>query len=988
MGNHALPARGSTAPPRGAAVPAASIGQLPIARVHAALESRPDGLTAAEAQERQSRFGPNALAHVAGRPLLLRLASNFTHVMALLLWVAGLVGFVAGMPELGLAIWMVNVINGVFSFWQEYRAEKAIEALTRLLPVQARVVRDGIEQRIDAEAIVPGDVLLLAAGDRVPADARLVEEAELRLDQSTLTGESDAVRKTADPVAAADVAETDLRDIAFAGTTVAAGTGRAVVFAIGSATNFGRIAWLTQSVLEELSPLQKELAQTTRIVTVLALAIGSVFFALSVLFAHIGPAQSFIFAIGMVVAFVPEGLLPVVTLSLAMATQRMARRNALVKRLSAVETLGCTTVICTDKTGTLTRNEMTVRRIWMADARFTVSGAGYASEGRIEPEEGARAGAPGRGAADHDIDGHARSALHELLRAAALCNDARLVPPDAGASDGQWTALGDPTEAALLVAARKGGLDDEAEARAQPRLRELPFDSRRKRMSTLNAAGRSALASAPGRHPAPASAARPAIVAYVKGAPVEILARCSRILTAGTECVIDEAARDAARTANDAYARSGLRVLAVARRELADMPAEPAPELVETDLTLLGLVAMHDPPRPEVAAAVDTCRRAGIRVVMITGDYGLTAESIARRIGIIGSESARLVTGTELDAMSDEALREILANEVVFARASPEHKLRIVATLQGIGHIVAVTGDGVNDAPALRKADIGVAMGLAGTDVAKEAADMILTDDNFASIVNAVEEGRGVYAAIKKFAGYIFTSNTPEAWPFILFAFSGGRIPIALPIMQVLAIDLGTDMAPALALGAEPPEPGTMDRPPRSQRDHVITRGLLIRSLLYLGTIQSIAAMAAFYLYFWTNGYAEQWLDLPSSGPVYQAATAMTLAAVVMTQVGNLFAHRTERISVFALGRRGFFGNRLIWLGIGTELVLILALVYLPVGNAVFGTAPFAPAYWLFLVALVPALLVADELRKAVLRRRGPVAASASNGGRVRPAAA
>ena len=703
----------------------------------------------------------------------------------------------------------------------------------------------------------------------------------------------------------------------------------------------------------------------------------------TVLFAHLTPAESFIFAIGMVVAFVPEGLLPVVTLSLAMATQRMARRNALVKRLSAVETLGCTTVICTDKTGTLTQNEMTVRRIWTSDAQFTVSGAGYASDGRIEPEK-----SPGSGAAKQDVDGDAGRALHEVLRAAALCNDARLVPPDAGASDGQWTALGDPTEAALLVAARKGGIDYVAAGRAQPRLRELPFDSRRKRMSTLNAAGRPPGAAAPQPGTMQSLNGEPAIVAYVKGAPVEILARCSRILSAGSECGIDQAARDAVLAANDAYARAGLRVLAVARRELANAPAEPAPELIETDLTLLGLVAMHDPPRPEVAAAVDTCRRAGIRVVMITGDYGLTAESIARRIGIIGSESVRLVTGTELDAMADAALQEILAGEVVFARVSPEHKLRIVATLQGLGHIVAVTGDGVNDAPALRKADIGVAMGLAGTDVAKEAADMILTDDNFASIVNAVEEGRGVYEAIKKFAGYIFTSNTPEAWPFILFAFSGGRIPIALPIMQILAIDLGTDMAPALALGAEPPEPETMDRPPRSQRDHVITRGLLVRSLLYLGTIQSFAAMAAFYLYFWLNGHAGQWFDLPSSGPIYQAATAMTLAAVVMTQVGNLFAHRTERISVFALGPRRFFGNRLIWLGIATELLLIVVLVYLPIGNAVFGTAPFAPAWWLFLMAWVPALLVADELRKAVLRRRRPAAASATRGGRVRPAAA
>jgi potassium/sodium efflux P-type ATPase len=946
-----------------AGLTATDIAGLPVADVCAALHTAAEGLTTVEAARRRDRFGANALPHVRGRSLLARLAANFTHLMALLLWAGGIIGFIAGLPQLGLAIWMVNVINGAFSFWQEYKAERAIEALSRLLPVQVRVLRDGVEQRVAAEDVVPGDVLTLTEGDHVPADARLVAEAELRVDQSTLTGESDAVRKTADPVLDPDLADTDRGDLVFAGTSVVAGTGRAVVFATGSATGIGRIAFLTQTVREELSPLQKELAQATRVVTVLALGIGAVFFALSVGFAHIGATESFIFAMGMVVAFVPEGMLPLVTLALAMATQRMAGRNALVKRLSAVETLGCTTVICTDKTGTLTQNEMTVRRIWLPDARFEVSGVGYDPDGAIVPEEDGR-----RPESGHGPDGASRRGLLELLRGAALCNDARLVQPDVSA-EGLWTALGDPTEAALLVAARKGGLDLDAEAGALPRVRELPFDSRRKRMSTLHAV-RSERDAAPARPGAPeASGARPRIVAYVKGAPGEVLARCSRIRTAEGDVAAAADARAAAVAANDAYARSGLRVLAVACRELDVAAGDATPELVESDLTLLGLVAMHDPPRPEVAAAVETCHRASIGVVMITGDYGLTAESIARRIGIIRGD-VRLVTGSELDAMSDDALRDVLAGEVVFARVSPEHKLRVVTALQGLGHVVAVTGDGVNDAPALKKADIGVAMGLAGTDVAKESADMILTDDNFASIVHAVEEGRGVYGAIKKFVGYIFTSNTPEAWPFILFAFSGGRIPVALPIMQVLAIDLGTDMAPALALGAEPPEPGIMDRPPRSRRDHVITGGLLVRSLLYLGTIQSLAAMGAFYLLFWTSGYAGRWLDLPSTGPVYQAATAMTLASVVMTQVGNLFAHRTERVSILGLGGRLLFGNRLIWLGIAVELMLIVLLVYWPVANGIFGTAPFAPGYWAFLVAWVPALLVADELRKAVVRRQ------------------
>ena len=948
-----------------AGLTAAAIAALPVADVCAALDTAAGGLTTEEAARRRDRFGSNALPHVAGRPLLARLAANFTHLMALLLWAGGVIGFIAGLPQLGLAIWMVNVINGAFSFWQEYKAERATEALSRLLPAQVRVLREDVEQRLAAEDVVPGDILILAEGDNVPADARLIAEAELRVDQSTLTGESDAVRKTADPVIDPDLADTDRRNLVFAGTSVVAGTGRAVVFAIGSETGIGRIAFLTQTVRAELSPLQKELAQATRVVSVLALGIGAVFFALSVGFAHIGPAESFIFAMGMVVAFVPEGMLPLVTLALAMATQRMAGRNALVKRLSAVETLGCTTVICTDKTGTLTQNEMTVRRIWLPDARYEVTGVGYDPDGAILLEEDGER--PQAGEADDARDDPSRRGLLDLLRVAALCNDARLVPPSASA-EGLWTALGDPTEAALLVAARKGGLDLNTEAAALPRLRELPFDSRRKRMSTLHAVGDARDATAAGRGLPEPSAARPRTVAFVKGAPGEVLARCTRIRTAEGDAADDDAYA-AAVAANDAYARTGLRVLAVASRVLDVAAGDATPELVESDLTLLGLVAMHDPPRPEVAAAVETCHRAGIGIVMITGDYGLTAESIARRIGIVRGD-VRLVTGSELDAMSDDGLEGALAGEVVFARVSPEHKLRVVTALQGLGHVVAVTGDGVNDAPALKKADIGVAMGLAGTDVAKESADMILTDDNFASIVHAVEEGRGVYGAIKKFVGYIFTSNTPEAWPFILFAFSGGRIPVALPIMQILAIDLGTDMAPALALGAEPPEPGIMERPPRSRRDHVITGGLLVRSLLYLGTIQSLAAMAAFYILFWTSGYAGRWLDLPSTGSVYEAATAMTLASVVMTQVGNLFAHRTERVSVLRLGRRLLFGNRLIWLGIGVEIILILLLVYWPVANGIFGTAPFAPGYWAFLVAWVPALLVADELRKAVVRRQ------------------
>ncbi|MCB0157646.1 MAG: cation-transporting P-type ATPase, partial [Caldilineaceae bacterium] len=453
---------------------------------------------------------------------------------------------------------------------------------------------------------------------------------------------------------------------------------------------------------------------------------------------------------------------------------------------------------------------------------------------------------------------------------------------------------------------------------------------------------------------------------YVKGAPEETLALCTHIRCGATEQPLCEDARADVLAANNSFARAGLRVLAVATRPWSDHgPVTPA--TVECGLTFLGLMAMQDPPRPEVSEAVARCHHAGIRIIMITGDYGLTAASIAQRIGIVRTPLPRIITGAELDGMDDAALHEALAEEVIFARVAPEHKLRVVSTLQAAGDVVAVTGDGVNDAPALRKADIGVAMGLSGTDVAKEAADIILTDDNFASIVNAVEEGRAVYANIKKFTCYIFTSNTPEALPVILFALSGGRIPLALTVMQILAVDLGTDLAPALALGAEAAEPGVMDRPPRRLSEHVISRALLVRAYVWLGPAQALIAMAAFYYQYWQNGFAGQWLDLPGDGWIYASATAMTLAAVVTTQIGNLFAQRTTRMSIVHVG---FFSNRLVWYGIVSEVVLIFLLVYVPLLQRIFGTAAFDLRNWIFLFAWAPTLLVIDEVRKALLRAK------------------
>ncbi len=925
------------------------IQRLAPDKVYGKLSTTTQGLSELEVETRRQRFGNNIIEEFVRTGYYARLIANFTHMMAVLLWAGGAIAFIAGMPQLGIAIWLVNIINGVFSFWQEYRAEKATQTLQKLLPQKAVVIRSGVEQSVLADELVPGDVIVLSQGDHISADARLVSEAELRVDQSILTGESEPVPKASLAISQENLTAVEVPNLVFAGTNVVAGNGRAVVFATGMDRELGKIAHLTQSLPQDLSPLQKEMQTATKIITIMVILIGGFFFLLAITFGHINFTDSAIFTLGMIVAFVPEGMLPTVTLALAISSQRMSKRNALIKRLSSVETLGCTTVICSDKTGTLTKNEMTVHDIWLPPSasagksgnRLSVTGTGYGVEGEImhhgkiySPEQ--------------------ETGLHELLQAALLCNNARLVASTDESA--HWSVLGDPTEAALLVATQKGGLDLQLELAHSPRIDELPFESSRKRMSTIHQVY---------------DEGQPTLdrVALAKGSPLETLSLCTNVLQNGKAVPLSSELRASIVAANDQYARQGLRVLAVASRKLPRKLKEISAVNVEQDLTFLGLIAMMDPPRPEVIEAVKACQSAGVRIIMITGDYGLTAESIAKQIGIT-RKRIRVVSGSELDYMDDNKLRNVLAHEVIFARSSPRHKLRIVATLQGLGHIVAVTGDGVNDAPALKKADIGVAMGCKGTDVAKEAADMILTDDNFASIVSAIEEGRAVYANIRKFVTYIFTSNAPEAVPFIIFVLSRASIPLALTVMQVIFIDLGTDMAPALALGAEPPEPDVMNRPPRNRKEHIVTRSVLIRSYVYLGLIQSGAAMVAFFFMYWMHGY-HGFFGLPHTGNLYRSATAMTLATVVATQVGNLFAQRTERLSSFKIKA---FVNPLIWIGIAVELTLIFSVIYIPFFQHIFQTASLPPSSWLFIFAWTPLLLMADELRKWIVRRRAATA--------------
>lgn len=915
------------------------IRQLPVSEVYGALDTAEQGISPEEAQVRLKKYGKNTIQEKKGQPLIWKFLSNFTHLMAILLWVAGIVALIAGMPELAIAVWMVNVINGVFSFWQEFRAGKATEALKKLLPDYVRVLRGGEELRLLAEDLVPGDIMLLSEGDMISADARLVEDNDLRVNQSTLTGESNPVHKARDQVLRTDISTVESPNLIFAGTTVSSGTGKAIVCSTGMDTEFGRIAGLTQSLKDESSPLQKEMGNLTKKVSAIAVSIGVLFFILAIFLAKSEPVAAFIFALGMIVAFIPEGLLPTVTLSLAMGVQRMAKRNALIKRLSAVETLGCTTVICTDKTGTLTQNEMTVSNVWLDGRNLEVTGVGYNAEGGQILEEN---GQP----TDKD-----NSDLCQLLTGAGLCCDARLLLPNE--ENTHYTVLGDPTEAALLVVAKKNGLNLDELSTAIPRLRELPFDSGRKRMSTIHQ---------------PLSGSR---LAYVKGAPKEVLDLCSRQRRNGVVSAMSDDERRHIMTVNDEYAKKGLRVLAVACRELTGEIALPTslseytPELIEQDLTFLGLIAMVDPPRPEVAAAVKKCHKAGIRIIMITGDYGLTAESIARRIGIVSGSHPRIITGLELETMSQKDLEKALKDEVIFARVAPEQKLQVVSALQDMKQIVAVTGDGVNDSPALKKADIGVAMGRSGTDVAKEAADMILTDDNFASIVNAIEEGRAVYSNIRRFVLYIFTSNMSCAVPMVLYLFSGGLIPLPLTIMQVLAIDLGTDMVPAMGLGSEAPEEGVMDAPPRSRKDVLLNRPLIFRAFLWYGMLEAIFGIAAYFFLNFLMGWPA--VPLASEGLAYRMTTSITFAAIVLSQVGAVFACRTDRTSVFKIG---LFSNRLILVGIAVEFTLLACLVFLPLPflHNLFNTAPL-PLNHLGMLLFIPfAMLLVDEARKWFLR--------------------
>ena len=923
---------------------------LRSAEVYDNLETTPSGLANQQAAERLRLYGPNTLSEAPSIPVWRALLGQLTHLMALLLLAAGALALISRQPVLGLAIWGVVLVNAVFSFWQEYRAQKALEALRHLLPHYARVLRDSKESQVLAAEVVPGDVLVLAEGDNIPADARVVEEFGLRVNNTTLTGEAMPARRSAEASLRHDLSALEQPNLVFAGTSVVSGTGRAVVHSTGMTTQFGRIVHLTQAVREEPSALQKEMRRVTRRISIVAVAVGVAVFALASLELAFSRFQAFLLAIGIIVAAVPEGLAPTITLSLAIAVQRLAQKSVFVKRLAIVETLGDLSVICTDKSGTLTENQMTIREIWAGGERIHVSGTGYEPKGSFTPDLHG-------GASQADVDA--------LLTAAMLCNNSRLIPPTPERPT--WTCLGDQTEAAMRALAMKGGIQETAAVAAYPRIHEIPFEARRKRMSTIhrNEVG---------------------TTAFVKGAPREMVGLCSSIQIDGQVVPFEEGVRREILRVHDEYARGALRVLALARRDLPPRtPGGFTAERVEQDLTFLGLVGMMDPARPEVAGAIERFRSAGVRLIMITGDYGLTAESVARRIGMVTGPQPLILTGAEVEAMSDGELSAKLETpEVIFARMAPDHKLRLVDCLQARGEVVAVIGDGVNDAPALRKADIGIAMGKIGTDVAKEAADIILTDDNFAAIPSAVEEGRAVFANLRKFITYIFASNVPEIIPFLLTA--ALEIPLALSVSHVLAIDLGTDLLPALALGAERPEPDVMNRPPRRRGRPLLDGALLGRAFLWLGLLEAALCYLGYSLTYLAFGFGEvihlpalPWLQAANPlrldlGEVHRLATTVFLAGVVLAQVGNAFACRRQNGN--GRGHR-LLSNRFLLAGIAAEIILLLAIIYLEPVRELFELHPIPPAYWAGLVLFAPTLYFVDRLGRLIWRGLRPSRAPA-----------
>jgi Ca2+-transporting ATPase len=921
---------------------------LTVAQATVALESDlQKGLTAEQVRERRAHYGPNELKEAPGRSFWRMLLDQFNQFLVLILIIAAIISALIGWTEFhrtgdttefidAIAIMSIVILNAILGVVQEGRAEEALAALKKLSAPNAHVLRDGYTQTVPSSELVPGDVVILETGNYIPADVRLIESVNLRVEEASLTGESVAVGKDARDILPAGTGLGDQHNMAFMSTVITYGRGLGLVVATGMDTEIGKIAEMIQSYEEEPTPLQVKLDQLGRTLGIITLAICALVgiigivrdTQLAVLFsqgfaAYFGLEETipkliemFMVAVSLAIAAVPEGLPAVVTIALAIGMQEMARRNALIRKLPAVETLGSATAICSDKTGTLTQNEMTGVQMYVDRSLLTITGEGYKPDGefRDSGEIVGLGGYPG---------------MRLLLRAGLLCNDARLEQVSENGSV-QWRIAGDPTEGAFVVAAAKAGYVKNELGLEYPRLSEIPFDSERKRMTTF--------------HPDPRYGG---FVAYMKGAPDVVLDLCNRILEDGRMRPLTDERRSNILDQNEALAANALRVLGVAFRPLENVPENPQPEDSERGFIFIGLLGMIDPARPEVAAAIKIARHAGIETIMITGDYPNTAVAIGKEIGLLHDDD-RVLTGAQLDQMDEGELEQIIEDVAVYARVSPQHKVEIVDALKSKGHIVAMTGDGVNDAPALKRANIGVAMGITGTDVSKETAEMVLTDDNYASIVSAIEQGRVIYSNIRKFVYYLLSCNMAEITILLIAMLAGAPLPL-VPI-QLLVLNLITDGAPALALGVEKGDPDIMDQPPRPVNQPIINRDMVIGIAVQTVAI-SLAVLTAFQIGM-------------TAGETH--ARTMAFATLSISELLRAYTSRSERYSLWAIG---IFGNKWMQWAVLLSLAVLLAIIYMPFLQPLFDTSYLSPQDWLTMLPLILVPSVAAEVYKWVLRR-------------------
>ncbi|KKU78499.1 MAG: ATPase, P-type (Transporting), HAD superfamily, subfamily IC [Candidatus Peregrinibacteria bacterium GW2011_GWA2_47_7] len=896
------------------------------------------GLSTAEAQERFARIGPNVIEGKRRTPLILQFLGQFKDIMVIILIVASLIAYLAGETVDAAIIIGIVFLNAAIGFAQEFKAEKAVEALRKLLAPKAHVVRNGEIIVIDAIALVPGDLLILNEGDKISADCEILSENELYVDEAILTGESVPVKK--DPHEHKKV---------FMGTQVTHGNARALVTHTGMHTQFGKIARLTSETKKDRSPLQKELAHIGAWVGKVTVGISAMLFLIGIFLQQRGLIETLLFAVSVAVAAVPEGLPTTITVALALGVQRLARKNAIVKQLSSVETLGSTTVICSDKTGTLTKNEMTVQEVVFDDCEISVKGVGYEPIGELSvhstsSKENAFFSFEKGGLADIAYKRPTFFNHLEMMAAGlTVCNNARLVEAE------EWRIIGDPTEGALLNLVEKAGFSAAALNQEHPRIFEIPFDSSRKRMSVVTR-----------------DADSKKYMAFVKGAPDSLLTLCTHIFKDGKIVPLSAAEKTSLLERTDAMAKRALRIIAVAYKEVSqEVQRTYHKEEIESDLIFLGMVGMMDPPREEVKEAVKLTHKAGIRIFIITGDHGLTAHAIAKDLGIVKSYGVNIITGEMMEKMSNEKLRAAVAKgeETIFARVSPEHKLRVVEALKQLGEVVAVTGDGVNDAPALKRADIGVAMGITGTDVSKEAANMVLTDDSFGSIVSAVIEGRTIYENMKKFIFFIFSSNIGE----LIAIFSGILLGLPAPLTAVLILIVNTltDVFPALALGVEPIEQAVLSKPPRKPGVKIMETPFIKRYLMsgiWIGLLTAGTFVMNLWLIGWRFGDA-----LDPQSLLYRESATMAFVVLTLQQMVHAFSCRSEILSIFQMK---FFENRALVAATLFSIIATVAVVQIPFISMYIKTVPLSLNGWLTIAAVSFSVLLVEEIRKIFVRSR------------------